>query len=126
MPVVQYSFNVINWNLQDLRRINTKIRKLLTCYKMHHPKGDKDRLYLPRSEEGRSLIKTELTDKTITIVLHKYLQTTNDGMMELAIKHKNSRKLYSFVTESQKYMRELNIEEQEQLNHELAPTKSAK
>ena len=93
---------------------------------MHHPKGDKDRLYLPRSEEGRSLIKTELTDKTITIVLHKYLQTTNDGMMELAIKHKNSRKLYSFVKESQKYMRELNIEEQEQLNHELAPTKSAK
>ena len=94
MQVVQYSFNVINWNLQDLRRINTKIRKLLTCYKIHHPKGDKDRLYLPRSEEGRSLIKTELTDKTITIVLHKYLQTTNDGMMELAIKHKNSRKLY--------------------------------
>ena len=47
-------------------------------------------------------------------------------MMELAIKHKNSRKLYSFAKESQKYMRELNIEEQEQLNHELAPTKAAK
>ena len=30
MPVVQYSFNVIYWTLQDLRRIETKIRKLLT------------------------------------------------------------------------------------------------
>ena len=36
MSGVQYSFNVINWKLQDLRRIDTKIRKLLICYKMHH------------------------------------------------------------------------------------------
>ena len=42
MPVVQYSFNVINWTLQDLRIIDMKIRRLLTCYKKHHPKADKD------------------------------------------------------------------------------------
>ena len=42
--VVQYSFNIINWTLQDLRRIDTKIRKLLTCYKIHPPKDVKDRL----------------------------------------------------------------------------------
>ena len=42
MPVVQYSFNRINWTLPDLRRIDTIIRKLLTCYKMHRPKADKD------------------------------------------------------------------------------------
>ena len=50
MPVVQYSLNILNWTLQDLRRIDTKIRKLLTCYKMHHPKAYKDRLCLLRSE----------------------------------------------------------------------------
>ena len=76
MPVVQYSLNIINWTLQDLRRIDTKIRNLLTCYKMHHPKADKDRLYLPRSDGGRSLLQTELTYKTTTIGLQKYLQTT--------------------------------------------------
>ena len=53
MPVVQYSFNVINWTVHELRRIDTKIRKLLTFYKMHHPKADKDRLYLPKFEGGR-------------------------------------------------------------------------
>ena len=37
-PVVQYSFNTINWTLQDLRRNDTKTRKLLTCYKMYHRK----------------------------------------------------------------------------------------
>ena len=59
MPVVQYSFIITNWTLLDPRRIDTKIRKLLACYKMHHPKTDKDHLYLPRSEGGRSLIQIE-------------------------------------------------------------------
>ena len=44
-------------------------------------------------------------------------------MMELARKHESSKKLYSISKESRKYMRELNIEEQEQLNHDLAPCK---
>ena len=69
---------IINWILQHLGRINTKIRKLLTCYKMHYPKADKDQLYLPRCEGGRCLIQTELTYKTTAIGLHKYLQTTKD------------------------------------------------
>ena len=46
--------------------------------------------------------------------------------MELARKHESSKKLYSISKESRKYMRELNIEEQEQLNHDLAPTKPCK
>ena len=45
--------------------------------------------------------------------------------MELVRKHENSKKLYSIAKESRKYMRELNIEEQE-LNHDLAPTKAEK
>ena len=93
---------------------------------MHHPKADKDRLYLPITERGRSLIQTKLTYKTTTIGLHKYLQTTKDWMMELVKKHENSKTLYSIVKKSRKYMRELNIEEQEELNHDLAPTKAAK
>ena len=42
MPIVQYNFNVIIWTLQGLRRTYTKVRKLLTCYKTHHAKVDKD------------------------------------------------------------------------------------
>ena len=92
MLVVQYSVNVINWTLQDFRRIDAKIRQLFTCYKMHHPNADKDWLYLPRSEGDRSLIQTELTDKATTIGRHKYLQTKKDWMMELVRKHENSKK----------------------------------
>ena len=46
--------------------------------------------------------------------------------MELVRKHENSKKLYSITKESRKYMRELNIEEQEELNQDLAPTKAEK
>ena len=126
MTVVQYSFNVINWALQDLIRNDTKIRKLLTCYKMHHPKVDKDQLYLPRAEGGTSLLQTELAYKTTTIGLQKYLQTTKGWIMKLVRKHESSKKLCSIAKESRRYMRELNIEKQEELNHKLAPTKAAK
>ena len=45
---------------------------------MHHPKADKDQLYLARSEGRKSLIQIEVTYKTTAIELHKYLQTTKD------------------------------------------------
>ena len=104
MPVTQYSFNIINWTLEDLRRIDTKIRKLLTYYKMHHPKDNKAQLYLTRTEGGRSLIQTKITYKKITIGLHKYLQTTKELMIELVRKHEKSKNLYSIAKESRKYM----------------------
>ena len=126
MSVVQYSFNIINWTLRELRKIDTKIRKLLTYYKMNHPKADKDQFYLPRTEGGRSVIQLELTYKTTTTGLHKYLQTTKDWMMELFGKHENSKKLSSIAEEIGKYTRELNIEKQEERNHDLAPTKLQK
>ena len=46
-------------------------------------------------------------------------------MMELVGKHEDNKKLYSIAKESRKYMRELNIEEPEELNQDLAPTKAA-
>ena len=50
MSVILYSFNVINWTLQDLRGIDTKIKKMLTSYKIHHPKADKN--YISQDMKG--------------------------------------------------------------------------
>ena len=58
-PALQCSFNIISWTLQDLRRTDTKIRKLITCHRMHHPKADKDQLYHPRCKGGRSVFQVE-------------------------------------------------------------------
>ena len=90
------SFKVMKWTLQDLRRIDANIKKLLTSYMIHHPKADKNRSYLPRSGGGRSLIQIALIYKT-TIGLHKYLQTTKDGMVVLIRKQKNSKKNFTQI-----------------------------
>ena len=62
----------------------------------------------------------------MTIGLHKYLKRTKDRMMELLRKHGNSKNFYSMAKETPKYLRELNIEEQQELNHDLTPRKAAK
>ena len=63
LPDVQYSFNIINWNLAELNRLDTKPRKLLTSNKMRHPNADVDCLYLPRSSGGRGMIELEIPYK---------------------------------------------------------------
>ena len=61
IPVVTYSFNIINWAIPEIRRLDTKIHKLLTCNRRHHLKADVDRLYIPRNEGGRRMIQLELS-----------------------------------------------------------------
>ena len=40
IPVATYSFNVVNWNLKELKKLDAKIRKQLTCNRMLYPKSD--------------------------------------------------------------------------------------
>ena len=63
IPFVTYSFNVVNWNLKELKKLDTKTRKQLTCNRMHHSKSDIDRLYIPRRRGGRGMIQLELCYK---------------------------------------------------------------
>jgi hypothetical protein len=44
-------------------------------YKMHHPKADKDRLYVKRKEGGRSLLQIEVAYKEQIINTAEYLNT---------------------------------------------------
>jgi len=34
------NFGIFNWSLEEIRRIERKIRKVLTIYKMHHANAD--------------------------------------------------------------------------------------
>ena len=95
IPVVTYSFNIIDWKMSEIKRLDTKTRKLLTLSKMHHPKADVDRLYLPRNAGGRGLIQLEATYKTTTIGLDTYLRNTDDALIKLVQEHDGRKKLYS-------------------------------
>ena len=43
VPVLRYSFGVINWRIEEIKQIDRNTRKMLTKYKMHHPKAEIDR-----------------------------------------------------------------------------------
>jgi hypothetical protein len=40
VPVLRYSFGIINCRSEEIRKIDRKTRKTQTMYKMHHPKAD--------------------------------------------------------------------------------------
>ena len=44
LPVVTY------WSLTEIKNVDTKIRKLLTMLRMHHPKSDVNRLVFPQKK----------------------------------------------------------------------------
>ena len=111
VPVVAYSFNVINWKMSEIRKMDAKIRKLLMCERMHHPKADVDRLYVPRNEGGRGLTQLETVYKTSTIGLNAYLENTNDRLLKLVYQHETKKKLYSVNKETRKFRTELGMPE---------------
>ena len=39
IPDLTYSFDTINWRLEEIRKIDRKTTTILTMYKMHHPKS---------------------------------------------------------------------------------------
>ena len=104
VPVVTYSFSIINWTLQELAKLDTKTRNFLTMYKMHHPKSDVDRVYLLRNEGGGGLIQLELSYKSTTIGLDKY-----DTLLHFVKDHDDRMSLYSISRRSMKFSRELAV-----------------
>jgi hypothetical protein len=48
VPVLRYSFGIINWHQEEIQKLDRKTRKMLTIYGQHHPRADIDRLHVPR------------------------------------------------------------------------------
>jgi hypothetical protein len=54
VPVHRYSFGILNWNQEELQKLDRKTRKLLNIHGQHHPKAEMDRLY-PQKPGRRGL-----------------------------------------------------------------------
>ena len=64
--------------LAEKLKADVKVRKLITCYRMHHPRADTEHSNVKRENGERGFILLELTNKITTIGLKKYLDTTTD------------------------------------------------
>ena len=125
VPVLTYSFNVVNWTLQEIRKLDRKTRKMLTTYRMNHPKADVDRIYISRKEGGRGLIQLECTFKTTTIGLDTYLRGKNEKLLRQLYYHEERKKLHSVQKEANKFRREIQMHDIE-VEENASPTKCAR
>ena len=48
IPVITYSFKFIEWNLGEVKRLDIKVRRMMTTHSMHHPKADIHLSLLPK------------------------------------------------------------------------------
>ena len=110
VPVLLYSFGIVNWTMAEIKRIDTKTRKILTRHKGHHPKADVERLYLKRSDGGRGLLQAEMSYKLSLIGLSTYLASTNDWTMKCVEAHETSKKLYSITNKGKEYKKDFERE----------------
>ena len=111
-PVVTYSFNIVDWKMEEIRKLDRNTRKLLTMERMHHPRADVDRMYLPRNKGGGGLLQLESAYKTAAIGLDANLNTTkNDILLVIAKEHEKAKKKYSVASQATVFRRELNLPE---------------
>ena len=55
VSMITYSFDITDWNLREIKRLDVKVRKMMTKHSMHYPKADIHHVYLPISNAGRGL-----------------------------------------------------------------------
>ena len=81
VPVVRYTAGVINWTKAEIKRMDTKTRKLLTIYRSLHPRSCVDRIYLKREHGGRGLMSIQDTIESEEGALGKYVKDNTDPVL---------------------------------------------
>ena len=91
------------------KKIDRKTRKVLTMYKMHHPKTYIDRLYVKKRGGGRGLLQIEATYQAEIINIVEYLNTkhTEDQIVNIVKSHEsNQPNMNSTIKVSAKFAEE--------------------
>ena len=73
--------------------MDRKTRKMLTMYKIHHPKDDIDRLHVKRKEGERGLVQVEAAYKAEIINIAEYLNTNykEDQFVNIVKNHESTQ-----------------------------------
>ncbi|KAL1457390.1 hypothetical protein WDU94_007628 [Cyamophila willieti] len=111
VPLMTYSFGIIDWLREDIKNIDRKTRKLLTSGKMHHPKDDVDRLYIKRQDGGRGLLELESMYEMAILGLHAYIQEEKDKLVKIIKEQEVTRRKFGISKEAAKIMEKYQVED---------------
>ena len=89
VPVLRYSFGIVNWHQEEQQKLDRKTRKLLTIHGQHHPKADVERLNVPRKQGGRGLMQLEAQAVEITKLV-EYVDRKGDPVIQVVRTHQHN------------------------------------
>jgi D-mannonate dehydratase len=98
VPILRYSFEIINWHKAELQKLDRKTRKLLAFHGEHHPRADVYRLYVPRKQERRGLYQLEAAHAVEITKRLDYVDRKEDPIIEVVRTHQHN--IDSAVTDS--------------------------
>jgi len=90
IPVLRYSFGIINWHQEELQKLDWETRKLLTIHGQHPPKADVDHLYVPRKQGGRGLIQLEAAHVVEITKLLEYIYRKKYPLIQVVRTHQHN------------------------------------
>ncbi|MEM7375718.1 MAG: reverse transcriptase family protein [Bacteroidota bacterium] len=83
VSVVRYSAGILEWTDKELKRLDTKTRKLLAMNGAFHRSSSVGRLYIGRKEGGRGLISVQDCVRQEELGLEEYVLGVGEPMMEV-------------------------------------------
>ena len=103
VPVVEYSFGLIDWTQQEILSMDRKTRKLLTLHGALHPRADVDRIYVTRREGGRGLRQLETAHKNAILKMGQFVvQQAGDMLMRQVLRDEEKNGNRGVVSQAQK------------------------
>lgn len=123
VPVIQYSFGIINWRIDELRKLDAKTRKLLTAHGVLHPRADTSRLYVPRRKGGRGLKQVESAweIEIYNLAIYVIKESSRNHLMNIYFEHDKSYKNYSITKQALKTATSLCPDEEQVITLETLP-----
>ena len=86
VAVVRYSAGIVDWNKDELSRMDIRTRKLLTMNGALHPRSNVGRLYIPRNEGGRGMTSVEDCVNSEVRGLGEYIRNSEEIAMRFVRK----------------------------------------
>ena len=81
VSIIRYSAGIVEWTKDELRKLDSKTRKLLTINRAFHPQADVDRLYLKREAGWRGLLSAEECVNIEVGSLFKYIGESKERLL---------------------------------------------
>jgi len=98
VPVLNYSFGVVDWPQNEIDKLDVKTRKILTLHKITYRNQCLDRIYLPRKKGGLGLTEINHAHRAAIVSLGQYLTSSINEKTKLIKKHQDRLSQQTSIT----------------------------